>query len=338
MSEETKETPPPEKSGSKTKTPTKRPAKPRSGAKRSDATKAPKAKRQADAPKPEKAAAKKPKPFPMGANPAVDDEVRYATVVFLNAVVPLLKPIVAGKPALSAAFRGKRGVVQISALTPAGTSIDERPPRYATHLVIEGANLSPHLGAHPAPNLEIEFPSPEKLNDFFKGKVNLPKIRGALSSPGLLVATVKALLTMSSLLGATEAPKTSADQKLLAKCMFYLLTTGISQLNKAGHPAVHAWTDPSPDRVYAYTVDGHPELGAYIRIKAGKSKAFRGEYTRSAAFFTMRFDSVLSALGTLLQTDDLLDAQSSGRMSMEGSPEYGAELGALMMAVGDYAK
>ncbi|EFU79474.1 hypothetical protein [Mobiluncus curtisii] len=280
----------------------------------------------------------KAKPFPMGPNPSIDNEVRYANVVFLNAVIPLLKPIVAEKPELAAAFKGKEGVVQISCLTPAGTSIDGRPERYATHLIIHGASITPKLGAHPLPNVEIEFPSPEKLNDFFKGKVNLPKIRGGLSNPGLLVATVKALLVMSSLLGATAAPKIEDDRKLLTKCMFYLLTTGMSQLNKAGHLGVHAWTDPSPDRVYAYVVDGHPELGAYIRIKAGKSKAFRGEYTRSAAFFTMRFDSVTSALGTLLQTDDLLDAQASGRMSMEGSPEYGAELGALMMAVGDYAK
>lgn len=283
---------------------------------------------------------KKPakKPFPMGPNPAIDDEVRYTSVVFLNAVVPLLKPIVDEKPELRRAFAGKRGVVQISCLTEAGSSIDGRPKRYATHLVVDGADLQPHLGAHPAPNLEIEFPSPEKFNDFFKGKVNLPKMRGALSNGKLLVATVKALLAMSSLLGSTSAPATVAERDLLTKCMFYLLTTGISQLNKAGHPDVRKWTEPSPDRVYAYSVDGHPELGAYIRIKAGKSKAFRGEYTRAAAFFTMRFDSVLSALGTLLQTDDMLEATAAGRLTMEGSPEYGAELGALMMAVGDYAK
>lgn len=280
----------------------------------------------------------KAKPFPMGPNPAIDDEVRYTNVVFLNAVVPLLKNIIAAKPDLRAAFKGKEGVVQLSCLTPAGTSVDGWPKRYATHLIVHGATVQPKLGAHPLPNVEIEFPSPEKFNDFFKGKMNLPKIRGGLANPGLLVATVKALLTMSSLLGSTQAPKSVGDQELLTKCMFYLLTSGMSQLNKAGHPAVHKWTDPSPDRVYAYKVDGHPELGAYIRIKAGKSKAFRGEYTRSAPFFTMRFDSVLSALGTLLQTDDMLEATAAGRMSMEGSPEYGAELGALMMAVGDYAK
>ena len=97
-------------------------------------------------------------------------------------------------------------------------------------------------------------------------------------------------------------------------------------------------TEPSPDRVYAFSVDGRPDLGAYFRIKAGKSKAFRGEYTRSAPFFTMRFDSVDSALGTLLQTDDMLEAASSGRLTMAGSPEYGAELGALMMTVAGYAQ
>ena len=88
----------------------------------------------------------KAKPFPMGPNPNIDDEVRYANVVFLNAVIPLLKPIIAEKPDLAAAFKGKDGVVQISCLTPAGTSIDGRPKRYATHLIIHGANITPKLG------------------------------------------------------------------------------------------------------------------------------------------------------------------------------------------------
>ena len=195
-----------------------------------------------------------------------------------------------------------------------------RGARLATHLEVAGGKLQVHLGEHPAPNLEIEFPSAAKLNDFFKGKMNLPAIRGAAANPGLLVATVKALLAMSSLLGATSAPKLEADRDLLVKLMFYLLTTGISQLNKAGHPQVRSLTEPSPDRVYAFAVEGRAELGAYIRIKAGKSKAFRGPYTRSAAFFTMRFDSVESALGTLLQTDDMLEATAAGRLTMAGSP------------------
>lgn len=270
----------------------------------------------------------------------MDDETRYTLTVFLNAVVPLLKPLVAAKPELAKGFRGREGVVQISALVDVGegTDITGKGERRATHLEIVDGELRVHLGEHPAPNLEIEFPSAERLNAFFKGSVNLPKIRGAAANPALLVATVKALLAMSSLLSAKEAPKAESDQELLVKLMFYLLTTGISQLNKAGHPQVRELTVPSPDRVYAFAVDNRPDLGAYIRIKAGKSKAFRGAYTRSAPFFTMRFDSVLSALGILLQTDDMLESTAAGKLTMAGSPEYGAELGALMMVVAGYAQ
>lgn len=269
----------------------------------------------------------------------LDDETRYTVTVFLNAVVPLLKPLVAAKPELTRGFAGREGIVQISALAAEGTSLSGRPPRLATHLEILGSGrLQVHLGEHPAPNLEIEFPNATRLNDFFKGKMNLPRIRGAVTNSELLVATVKALLAMSNLLSATKPPEAPADRDLLTKLMFYLLTTGISQLNKAGHPQVRRWTEPSPDRVYAFAVDARDDLGAYIRIKAGKSKAFRGAYTRSAPFFTMRFDTVESALGTLLQTDDLLEATAAGRLTMAGSPEYGAEMGALMMMVGDYAK
>ncbi len=48
--------------------------------------------------------------------------------------------------------------------------------------------------------------------------------------------------------------------------------------------------------------------GRIIRVKAGKTKSARGEYTYSKPFFTMRFDSVDSALGILLQTDDMIEA------------------------------
>lgn len=66
----------------------------------------------------------------------------------------------------------------------------------------------------------------------------------------------------------------------MVKCFFYLVTSGISQLNKAGHEEIHQWALQSPDRVYAIGVDGHPDVSAYIRIKAGNSKAGRGTYKR----------------------------------------------------------
>ena len=274
------------------------------------------------------------------------DEVRFQTIVFLRAVVPVLKPIIQETPALTAAFSGLTGVVQISALTgeddsPDAQSVDGRKKRTAVHLIVDNGEITVTLGAHRAPNVELQFPSRTALNGFFLGKITptgLPAIRGGLSNPKLLVATVRALLTMSKILGATEPPASEQEQALLVRCMFYLLTTGISQLNKAGHPTVKKWAAHQPDRAYQLTVSGWEELDAYIRVKNGRTKAARGTYTRSTPFFAMQFDSLRSALGTLLSIDDMVEATTQEKIVMSGSPEYGAELGDLMFLVGDYAK
>jgi hypothetical protein len=119
---------------------------------------------------------------------------------------------------------------------------------------------------------------------------------------------------------------------------FYLLSSGISQLNKAGHPEVSKWARKSPDRIYAWAVDGKPDVSAYLRVKGGRTKSVRGQYTRSKPFFTMRFDSIDSAHGILLQTDNLIEAAIKGRLIMDGAPEFGAEIGEFMNLVGTYAK
>jgi hypothetical protein len=146
------------------------------------------------------------------------------------------------------------------------------------------------------------------------------------------------LLKLSDLTGATKAPEDEETQTLMVKCFFYLLSSGISQLNKMGHPEIKDWTTKSPDRVYAFAVNDHPEVAAFIRIKAGKSRAGRGEYKRAMPFFTLRFDSLKSALGILLSTDDMLEATKAGRLIMDGGPEFGAQLGGFMLEVGGLAK
>ncbi len=264
------------------------------------------------------------------------DDVRYQTIIFLNAVVPVLKPIINETPGLKKAFKGKTGVVQISALTEAGE--DGKPGKVATYLDVVDGEVNVKVGEYIAPNVELEFASREDLNTFFTGGLKLPKIKGALANPGLLVATVRSLLTMSSLLGATEPPEDPEKQKLLVKCMFYLLTSGISQLNKAKHPLFNEWAKRQPDRVYQLMVTGYDELAAYVRVKGGRSKAVRGAYTRSRPFFAMTFDSPRSALGILLDVDDMIESTVQQKLVMQGAPEYGAELGELMQTVGDYAK
>lgn len=51
----------------------------------------------------------------------------------------------------------------------------------------------------------------------------------------------------------------------------------------------------------------------------------------------MRFDSIESALGILLQQEDMLAFTAEGRLMMEGAPEFGAKIGEFMMLIGEYA-
>ena len=143
---------------------------------------------------------------------------------------------------------------------------------------------------------------------------------------------------MANLLGMTTIPEDEATKRLLVKCYFYLLSTGISTLNKMGHEKVHDWALKSPDRVYAWAVEGEPSVSAYLRVKAGKTKAGKGEYKRAMPFFTMKFDCLDSALGILMSIDDMLESTRQGKLIMEGAPEFGAQIGEYMMLVGGLAK
>jgi len=249
--------------------------------------------------------------------------------IFFNAVLPLFKEVAVGT-GLDRLFAGKSGVIQVSAFAGEG--------KWGTHFLLEQGAITVQLGPHSAPTLDLEFSNLEQFNAFFKGtSKKLPKIKG-LRHLRLVIPTFRVLLRMAALMAAKNVPADSATKALLVKLYFYLLSSGISQLNKCGHPQVAAWAKASPDRVYAWAVDNHPQLSAYIRVKAGKTKASRGLYTRSKPFFTMRFDSPDSALGILLQKDDMLESTARQKLIMEGAPEFGAQIGGFMMLVGEYAK
>lgn len=254
----------------------------------------------------------------------------YSCGIFLNAVLPLLKVIALDDEKFSKAFENKNAKIQISAKDNDG--------KVGTHYLIEDGKWTVVKGVIEDPDLELEFSSIPHLNGFFSGKSKkLPKIKG-MKHLSLLINTLKILLRMSGLLSAKTPPKDMKDKELLTKLYFYLLSSGISQLNKMEHPEVSKWAQRSPDRVYAWVVNDRPDIAAYIRVKAGNTKAAKGEYKRSKPFFTMRFDSIDSALGTLLEVDDLIQATIAGRIIMEGAPEFGAQIGDFMTLVGSYAK
>lgn len=266
---------------------------------------------------------------------AVSQEDLYSNKIFLNAALPLVKVLATDVPELKKKFEHAHAVIQVSALYP-----DSPEGKVGMHFVVNSGEWLVHTCLAEDPHIELQFKSIEKMNAFFKGKITLdaiPKIHG-IKKAATLAAFVMTLLKMANVLGATEAPESEEDQRLLVKCMFYLLTSGISQLNKMGHPEIHEWALKSPDRVYALAVNDHPEVSAFIRVKAGKSRAGRGEYKRAMPFFTLRFDSFKSALGILLGTDDMLASAKSGKLIMDGAPEFGGQIGAFMLMVGDLAK
>ena len=260
----------------------------------------------------------------------MEERERYASVIFLNAVIPLLKVVIEEDEKLSAKGLKCTGVVQIGTLSENG--------KLATHLVFENGEIKVVKGVHEQPTIELCFKRVEDFNGFFRGtSKKLPSIKG-LRHFTLLTTVVSALLRMSKLLGSKEAPAVARDKALLVRLYFYLLSSGISQLNKAGHPIIASWVKKSPDRVYAWTVNQQEDMSAYIRIKAGNSKAARGLYKRSKPFFTMRFDSPDSALGILMEKDDMFDSTAKGKLMMEGAPEFGAQLGDYMAIVGSFLK
>ena len=262
-------------------------------------------------------------------------EALYSNKIFLNAALPLVKVIANDDPKLKKKFEKAHAVIQVSCLDP-----EVEGGKRGMHFVVNSGEWLVHTCLTEDPHIELQFKSVENLNDFFKGKITpagIPKIKG-LKKADVLISFVMVLLKMANLLGATEAPKDEATKELLVKCYFYLLSSGISQLNKLGHPEIKDWTTKSPDRVYAFAVDGYPQIGAYLRIKAGKSRAGRGEYKRAMPFFTLRFNNLDSALGILMSTDDMLEATKAGRLIMDGGPEFGAQLGGFMLEIGALAK
>lgn len=262
-------------------------------------------------------------------------EALYSNKIFLNAALPLVKVIANDVPSLKKKFENAHAVIQVSCLDP-----EVEGGKRGMHFVVNSGEWLVHTCLTEDPHIELEFKSVEALNDFFKGNITLggiPKIRG-IKYAGTLVSFVMVLLKMANLLGATEPPKDEETKELLVKCYFYLLSSGISQLNKMGHPEIHDWTSKSPDRVYAFAVDNYPQVSAFIRIKAGKSRAGRGEYKRAMPFFTLRFNNLDSALGILMSIDDMLEATKAGRLVMDGGPEFGAQIGGFMLEIGALAK
>jgi len=127
-------------------------------------------------------------------------------------------------------------------------------------------------------------------------------------------------------------PKDKLKRYLKVKLALYMVTTALSKLNKSGDKDMKAWTGRQPDRIYQLSVDGE-DIAVYLRVKAGKTKAGRGFYTRKRPFVHMKFGSVDGALKVLLKDVGFVEAVDKQYVAIEGSPEYAANINDFMMRI-----
>ncbi|MDR3185885.1 MAG: hypothetical protein LBU04_03635 [Christensenellaceae bacterium] len=260
---------------------------------------------------------------------------RYATGIFLYSAVPLIKVICESEPQFGDKFKGKSFVFQVSAKD----SEAEGTGKLATHFVINDGVWTTFPGVvHEKPDVELAFPSLRKFVVFFSGKgMPLPKIKG-LFKFGLLIPLLGPLLRMAKLMQSKDKPTLLSDQIMLCKLFLYLLPSGISRLNKMGHPDVKAVTETSPDRAYALIIENYPDLQSWIRVKGGKSMSGRGEYKRCKPFLAMKFKDPSLALDILMSKADMVKYIELGNLFVDGAPEFAGTVGALMFKVAYYAQ
>ena len=246
-----------------------------------------------------------------------------AARLFLRAVLPVIKVVLTDDPKMKRKFEGVCGRIQFQADndgTPLGSALvlDEEGFR-VVHDVSEASDIT------------FSFKSVAKMNAFFAGKPVIPKIRGWLR-PGLLVKAFSLLMSLKILMPDAD-PKEPDKRRLKVKMTFYMITTALSQYNKGGDPEMAKWTSKQPERIYQITVDD--DIAAYLRVKAGKSKAGRGVYRRRRPFVHMNFNGVEGAYPIVMNQINMVDAIRKGYLSLEGSPEYGRDIGDFMMRIQD---
>jgi hypothetical protein len=113
----------------------------------------------------------------------------------------------------------------------------------------------------------------------------------------------------------------------------YMITTALSAFNKLGDEGMKQWTGKQPDRIYQFTVEPYDEekgIAAYLRVKGGKTKAGRGVYKRRRPFVHFRFNQVDGAMKVLLKDYEFVEAVGKNCVSIDGSPEYAAQLNDFM--------
>jgi hypothetical protein len=247
-----------------------------------------------------------------------DQELRGR--IILRSVLPLIKVLPDERPFFKKLLYKASGTVQFAA----------RDSEQAAWVEYGDGTINVLQGRHEKPGITLTFKTLHDLNTFFAGGLALPSISGLLGLPAF-VRLLPFLLKLTILL-PNKLPKEPAEKALKVKLLLYMVTNALSQLNKGGDPDLTKITRPSPDRVFQWTVEGGGPA-AYLRIKAGRSKAGRGTYARRRPFVHFLFPDIDGAFAVLTQQAALVEAVKAGFVRTEGALEYSKEIGFLMQRI-----
>ena len=252
----------------------------------------------------------------------MNKEILVANLYF-QAVFPVMKILLQDDPALARKFAKVKNRVVFKAKSGEGEWM-------GCSLIFDEGTFSLDFEDFSKGDVIFSFSSVEKMNTFLKGGTALPKIKG-LTKPALLSKVIALLLSLKLMMPEAR-PKKPLKKYLKVKMALTMVTLALSKLNRYGYPDMKAWTKNQPDRVYQLSVD-NSDIAVYLRVKAGKTKAGKGLYTHRRPFVHMRFGSVEAALKILLREAEFVEGVDKGYVSIEGSPEYAAQLNDLMMRV-----
>jgi hypothetical protein len=256
--------------------------------------------------------------------------------LFLRATLPVAKVILEDDPGMKERFERVRARVQFMAKAtpePLGAYLvfgEQAAAPDEAAAGVPSAAFRVEQGLCERPDITFTFGSVQKLNDFFAGKTVLPGIKG-LHKLGLVAKVFRLLLALKLMLPSAQ-PKDPAKRRLKVKMTIYMITTALSQYNNGGDPEMMSWTSKQPERVYQMLVEPE-EIGAYLRVRGGLTKAGRGVYARRRPFVLMRFHGVDGALAIMNKEVGFIDGVAKGFVRIEGSPEYAANLNDFMMRV-----
>ncbi|MDA3824086.1 MAG: hypothetical protein PF450_15935 [Bacteroidales bacterium] len=250
------------------------------------------------------------------------DKTLLASRIILQAVLPVAKVVLEEDKSMAKKFEGVNGTFQIKAKNDDSF--------IGAYYSVEDGVLSVNQGILDKPDIAFTFSSAKSMNSFLTGGIALPKISG-FTKLALLLKFVSLLLSLTILL-PNKKPKKYDQVKLKVKMVMYMITTALSQYNKAGDPDMVKWTSKQPDRIYQFSCE--PEgFAAYLRVKGGKSKAGRGYYKRKKPFVHMKFNGATGALPVFLNEVAFVEAVGKGFVEVEGSPEYAATMNDFMQRI-----